>query len=327
MSPKRRFGGMTTMTMHFRTYSKIPKNQSEDTRSAGGTWVALEKLHGAHFVVAVQDREVRFGKRKEWLAADTPFFGWQLIADDIRAQALRLAQALGAREFVVYGELVGGAYPHPDVAPVPGLSAVQTGIWYAPGLHWVVFDVLLVDADNDEGVFLAHGEVEALSRQLNFLVPPLVRRGRRSELESVPVRAPTRFPSLLGLPHMDDNIAEGIVLKPDARLAPSERPIIKRKIAEFDDAKFDESSAWSPGRLSLAELLEWVERLVNPARMQSARSKVGEDRAAVLDEVVLDVAIDLELAFHEAWEAVGPEGQTRLLERARALAEKLSPRG
>jgi hypothetical protein len=106
-------------------------------------------------------------------------------------------------------------------------------------------------------------------------------------------------------------------------MAPSERPVMKRKISEFDDAKFDESAAWSPGRLTLAELLEWVDRLVNAARMQSARSKVGENRGAILDEILLDVAIDLELAFHEAWEVIGPDGQARLLEHARVCADAL----
>lgn len=309
--------------MRFRTYSKIPKTHGDDTRTAGGMWVALEKLHGAHFVVAVQDGEVRFGKRKEWLDADTPFFGWQLLADHLRNRVSKLAASSSASICVVYGELIGGAYPHPEVPVVPGLSAVQTGIWYAPDLFWVMFDVLIAESDDDEGMFLAHSEVEALAQAHGLLVPPLIRRGRRSELESVPVRAPTRFPALLGLPPIADNIAEGVILKPDMRLAPGDRPVIKRKISEFDDAKFDESAAWAPGRLSIEELRGWVERLVNPARMQSARSKVGEAREAIVDEVVLDVAIDLELAFREAWEACGPEGQTSLLEYARKRAEGL----
>lgn len=309
--------------MRFRTYAKIPKTHADDTRTAGGMWVALEKLHGAHFVIAVERGEVRFGKRKEWLDADTPFFGWQLLADDLRTRVLAMANAAGAPVFFAYGELLGGAYPHPDVCPVPGLSAVQTGIWYAPDLHWVMFDILTAESDEDEGLLWAHAEVEALAQRHGILVPPLVRRGRRSELESVPYRAPTRFPALLGLPTIADNIAEGIVLKPDMRLAPSARPVIKRKIPEFDDAKFDESAAWAPGRLSLDELLVWVERLVNPARIQSARSKVGEGHDAIVDELVLDVAVDLELAFREAWDACGSDGQTRLLEHARARAERL----
>jgi hypothetical protein len=72
-------------------------------------------------------------------------------------------------------------------------------------------------------------------------------------------------------------------------------------------------------------LRHWIERLVNPARIQSARSKVGAERSAIVDEVVLDVAVDLELAFTQAWSACGSEEQTRLLDHARACAEKITP--
>jgi Rnl2 family RNA ligase len=310
--------------MRFRTYAKIPKSLADDPRTAGGIWVALEKLHGAHFVVAVDGADVHFGKRKEWLDLDTPFFGWQLLADELRSRITNIARDVGARFFFAYGELLGGSYPHPDVGAIPGLSAIQTGIWYCPDIRWVVFDMLVADSEEDEGTFLAHGEVETLAAAHGLLVPPLIRRARRMELESVPVRALSRFPVGLGLPSITDNIAEGIILKPDLRMPPSERPVIKRKIPEFDDAKFDESAAWAPGRLSVNELLAWVERLVNPARIQSARSKVGTAREAIVEEVVLDVAVDLELAFSEAWEASGPEGQTHLLDRAKRLAEDLA---
>jgi hypothetical protein len=66
----------------------------------------------------------------------------------------------------------------------------------------------------------------------------------------------------------------------------------------------------------------WVDRMVQPARLASARSKVGTDPAAIMDEVALDVAIDLGLAFHEAWERLPPPGQERVLARARMLAEQ-----
>jgi len=165
--------------MRFRTYAKIPKSLAEDSRTAGGNWVAREKLHGAHFVVAIAGTEVHFGKRKEWLATDTPFFGWQLLADDLRSRISNVARDVGARVFFAYGELLGGAYPHPEVSAIPGLSAIQTGIWYAPDIRWVVFDLLAADSEEDEGTFLAHGEVEALALAHGLLVPPLIRRARR----------------------------------------------------------------------------------------------------------------------------------------------------
>lgn len=125
--------------MRFHAYPRIGANAG----SAGGPWVATEKVHGANFVVGVAGDDVRFGKRKAWLARDAAFFGWQLIAAELEERVRAVARAVGAVHVVCYGELFGGGYPHPDVAEVPGLAPVQTGIWYAPDLRWALFDLLV----------------------------------------------------------------------------------------------------------------------------------------------------------------------------------------
>src|SRR5204862_5759400 len=121
------------------------------------------------------------------------------------------------------------------------------------------------------------------------------------DMERVPVSAPTGVPALLGLPAIAGNLREGFVAKPDRRAPAGARPILKRKLPDFDDARFDEASAWDPGHLDEAALIAWARRLVNPARLASARSKVGEDPRAIADEIVLDVAIDLETVFAASW--------------------------
>src|SRR5262249_49164412 len=152
-------------------------------------------------------------------------------------------------------------------------------------------------SDDDEGELLAHHDVEALAQGAGVRTPPCLLRGTRAELERVDVRFPTRVPAWFGLPPIASNLAEGVVLKPDARLAGTERPVIKRKLPEFDDDRYREAETWSPGHLGEDELILWAERMVVPARLASARSKVGTDPAAIIDEVVLDVAIDLGLVF------------------------------
>ena len=62
---------------------------------------------------------------------------------------------------------------------------------------------------------------------------------------------------------------------------------------------------------------------MQPARLASARSKVGADPAAIVDEVALDVAIDLGLAFREAWDRLPAAAQERVLARARLAAERV----
>ena len=318
--------------MRFRPYAKMPASgESREQPSPGGAWVALEKLHGAQLVVAVRGDQVLFGKRKAWLTEQEPFFGWQLLRTQLAAGALRLAQGLGAKEesLYLYGELLGGHYPHPDVPAVPGMSPVQTGIWYAPDLRWCPFDILVARSDEDEGVLLAHHELEGLASQAGWVTPPVVRRGTRSEMGGVPTRMQTRLPSLWGLPPIEGNVAEGLVIKSDQRVAPGQRASFKRKIEEFNEGRFDESEAWDPQqRLSLEELMVWAERLVNPARIASAVSKYGRSELGpVLDEVVLDVHVDLELAFPRAYQSLDTEaGETlsaRIRERALPLLHEV----
>ncbi len=302
--------------MRFRTYPKI----GGTSVGLGGPWVATEKVHGANFVIGISEDVARFGKRKDWLAPDAAFFGWQLIAGELGDQLRAVARTIGAAHVVCYGELFGGAYPHPDVAAVPGLSAVQTGVWYAPDLRWTMFDVLVAVDDDDAGEFLAFTDVEALAGDAGVLVPPVIGRCRHGELDRLPIAGPTGVPALLGLPLIADNVREGFVGKPDRRMRADARPIVKRKLADFDDARFDAGDAWDPGHLDGAALATWATRLVNPARVASARSKVGTARAAIVDEIVLDVAVDLATVFPAAWRDLGESGEAALLAAVRVAA-------
>lgn len=121
------------MAQPLQLYPKIGAGSPEHTSKAG-VWVALEKIHGAQVVIGVTEDEIRFGKRKAWLQATDPFFGWQLLRSELEvaARALHRAMGLRAATLSIYGELFGGAYPHSEVAAVPGMAPVQTGIWRWP---------------------------------------------------------------------------------------------------------------------------------------------------------------------------------------------------
>ena len=290
--------------MHFAAFPKIPAT-TRGKGTPGGLWVALEKIHGAQLVVAVDGQGVRFGKRKSWLAEDENFFGWQLLRPVLEQSARAVYAALGA-PVTLYGELFGGAYPHPAVQRIPGLQAVQTGIWYTPDLRWALFDARVGEE------FLAWSELKEIAIRSELLTPPLIATGTCAALGQVSHRFPTRVPALFGLPELPDNLAEGVVMKPDAREKVAERSALKRKIPEFDEARFDESEPMDPSqRLSAQELAALARRFVNPARLASARSKVGEG-TGVLDEVVLDVMLDLSAAFSAAMATLGPEGEAEI---------------
>ena len=92
----------------------------------------------------------------------------------------------------------------------------------------------------------------------------------------------------------------------------------------MDEARFDESAAYQPGDIGAAALELWAARMVNPARIASVRSKVGTDARQIADEVVLDVMVDLESAFPEAWRALDDEALDRVAAIVRACHTRIS---
>lgn len=310
--------------MEHRAFPKIPTTLA-DGPGFGGRWVATEKIHGAQLLVACDGEQVAFGKRKAWLAAAEPFFGWQMLRNELEVALRSLVAALARPGLVyVYGELFGGGYPHPEVEALPGLTPVQTGIWYAPSLRFAAFDLLLVDPKQPaDALFIAHEQLEALAVEVGLSTVPVLARGTRRELVDLPVRYTSTVAEALGLPAIADNLAEGYVQKPDAELPARTRPLVKHKIAEFDDNRFDESEAFDHhAHLSVAELCRWAAVMINPVRVASARSKVGERPEAIIEEVVLDVWIDLEAIFGRRMLALSEDEdasiRAALLELARA---------
>ena len=209
---------------------------------------------------------------------------------------------------------------------MPGASPVQTGIWYCPEVRFSLFDVL-VERANDL-VFLAHDEVDSFAVENALASVPVLARGTRQVCEQVPSRFETRVPARLGLPPLAGNYAEGFVLKPNARATPSERFVVKKKIPEFDEVVFDESRPWNAdAMLDAAALHALASQLVNPARVASARSKIGDgEHVALSDEVALDVLVDLESAFPSAMRALSPAEEEALRIQVGALASAVLAR-
>lgn len=301
---------MTQDDLPHRPFPKIATNLDVPL---GGRWIATEKIHGAHFVVATDGTRVRFGKRKAWLHEDDAFFGWQMLRAELEPQVLALHEALKpAGPIYVYGELFGGGYPHPDVAPLPLLTPVQTGIAYAPDLRWAAFDVLEAREEGAD-TFVAQDVLEDAASMAGLMLVPVLARGSWQEVRRSPVAFESRVPATLGLPPLAANTAEGYVLKPEAGMPASQRPLVKVKIPEFDELRFGASQAFDPHALPPIEVLATLAvAMTTPLRLASARSKVGVEAVAIIEEAVLDVSIDLEAMLPDRMASLAPEAIARL---------------
>lgn len=311
------------MTAHlpFAPYPKVSDAPSEwrltldERRLIDRTeWIVTEKIHGAHFAFLSDGWRLECAKRKAVLDGDASFFAHERLVERHGEAVRALARQLRAERpevvsVTVHGELFGGGYPHPDVAPVVGVQPVQTGVWYTPDVAFEAFDVAVTDRDGAR-TFLDLDD--ALARVDAAGVPfTAVRfRGSLTAALAEPHRFQTTVPSGFGLPPLADNLAEGTVLKPTRPLIVHTRkglarPMVKRKIAEFvEDARYHGAQKWTPdparaGAVPAIDLLEFeADALLESNRFAAARSKHGpiaaDDRVgrmqlrALITEDVLD---------------------------------------
>lgn len=311
--------------MRFRQFLKLPETAPVD--APAGEWTAFEKVHGAQLVLGrTGGGEVRFGKRKVWLAEDEPFFGWQTLRQGLTEAVHELASRLSlghGHDLVVYAELHGGGYPHPDVPESAAFSPVQTGVWYGPDLRVAAFAILVAPSDAGDGELLAPSEMCRLVEGCPGLSPaPVVaRREPHRRVAELPASRPPSTPGKEGLPPIEGNVAEGLVLWPDRPSSLAGLRAWKRKIPQMREEGFDLARPFDPHRhVPLAELRELASRMVGRVRLDSARSKTGDDRDLVLDEVVLDVLADLEAALPAAMGRLTPAELDLITARIRAAA-------
>jgi hypothetical protein len=105
----------------------------------------------------------------------------------------------------LYGELFGGAYPHLDVPPVPGVQAVQTGVYYSPRIEFCAFDLAREDAQGerhylDSDVLLKLCEAEGV-----LVAKPLLIGSYEQALE-FPTGFESHVPGWFGLPPLRGSV-------------------------------------------------------------------------------------------------------------------------
>lgn len=338
----------------FTSYEKIAESPEQLFRDEAvsrllekAQWVVMEKIHGANFCFITDGREVRCASRKQVLGPQDDFFGYQAVSARLRQKILDLyalvvppapAGSPGVQTFrvLVYGELFGGSYPHPDVPPDLTVQPIQTGIFYAPSIEFCAFDIAIEERSSQPRVYLDYDAAMKLFEQAGlFYARPLL-IGSFQEALNYPLGFSSTIPRRLGLPPLPtENKAEGVVIKPlKTILLPGgkglTRPLLKRKIAEFaEDQRYHQAEKWAPPRLtteqSALDLLTWEAfNLVTANRLQSAVSKSGaltpgdgKRAQQVFRLMVEDVLEQLEEQHAAALAELSPAERAQLTERIR----------
>ncbi|WP_143307509.1 RNA ligase family protein [Chitinophaga vietnamensis] len=276
-------------------YEKMPKNlkgldlsEKDQQQLNKLKWVVTEKIHGANFSFVYEDRQLRYAKRKDYLKWNDDFFGFQTVAVKMEEQMTslfeQLKQDIPAQRYIVYGELFGGKYPHPEVAADEQVQAIQTGVYYSPVIQFCAFDIAVETAEGIKN-YLDYDHAIKYFERFGIFYAKVLFSGKLNEVLNFNTRIDSGIPSQLHLPALTPNLIEGVVVKPLSHSSIpglASRPVIKLKNPEFDEEKkFHEAEKWSfvPDLRSRSEelsfLVEEMAHYITKNRMNSALSKIG----------------------------------------------------
>eukprot|EP00743_Colponemidia_sp_Colp-15_P005757 GILK01006188.1.p1 GENE.GILK01006188.1~~GILK01006188.1.p1 ORF type:complete len:392 (+),score=64.89 GILK01006188.1:60-1235(+) len=278
-----------TLDIKFKRYGRI-ENVTKSAvvqQSRSMEWIMTEKVHGANFSFITDGQEVQCASRSNLLTPFSKFFNFQVVLQNHRQRVLDCFAAVQSvipetKIITIFGEIFGGKYPHPEVpaCKVEGVKVVQHGVYYAPHNDFYAFDLNV-----NYSRFLPFDEATRIFKACGFLHAQPLARGSLQSLSQFDVETfETTIPSLLGLPAIAKNLAEGVVLRP----ATCRSGIVKLKRAAFCErmkhpidglAKKDRQSKHNEDVQVPAELDHLISiamEYVNTNRLRSVLSKIGQ---------------------------------------------------
>ena len=266
-------------------------------------WCCCVKLDGSNFQIFVDDKgEVHYGSRNQELGRYDNFNGWQnMVARDHLDEKARLVKQLWlesqkayVRDLVmvgtnvypvtvcIFGEMIGGVYRHAEVEPVKGAVKMQGRVNYCPDNRWVPFDIFIWIHTEPEGIgyYLSPDDVAFFCAQAGLYSQEIVFRGTFDEA----IAYPNDFQDdtghvMFGLPKLEENIVEGVVIKPgrELRFANGDRVIVKNKNRIFLERGHKTNRVKNPPE-PMNELEEsWfatMSEFVTESRLHSVLSKM-----------------------------------------------------
>lgn len=217
-------------------------------------YVCEVKIDGSNFQLSI-DFEDKFqqGSRSQLLDPRADFQGASLRAlrnqnieaklrnlkDIIRHEFASKYEMVSANNFTltVYGELCGGMYRHSDVESVKGAKKIQGRVSYHPDNVWIPFDIVLRTAENETIHRFGPYEAKKLLESVDLPYTIILFEGTFDECLAYqndfmdPIGE-----QLFNLPKIENNITEGVVIKPVIpTYIGNERVIIKNKNEKFKE--------------------------------------------------------------------------------------------
>ena len=309
----------------FRKYNSIENTYREEFLAriqSHGFWndeyVVQEKVHGANLSYWTTDgRTFHAAKRTTNLDIDERFYNFQTVLVRLQPKFENIWEQLKIghpklTQLTIFGELMGGSYPHPDVERTPKATKIQKGIFYSPDNHFFAFDILLNRTD-----FLSVTEANSHFEREGLLHAKTIFKGSLAACLKHDNDFNSTVPADLGLPEITPNIIEGVVIRPiQSRFFNNgTRVILKNKNEKWSERiKLDK--AIRPEEIfseKVIQLQEAVKAYITENRLDNVLSKLGEvttkDFGKVLGLFNKDILEDFQKDYHKVLDTLEKKEQ------------------
>ena len=259
-----------------------------------------EKIHGCNFQICYDGENFKYGKRTAFLENDEKFNNFQnviLNMEDLLSSIKSLYNFYG-KTIIVYGELFGGYYPgFKDKNSI----RIQKGVNYHYENKFLFYDIKVGD------IYLSVGEIfnliedEEPTLDKYYLRPYSVIKCTIPELLKLDNKFNSTIPQMYGLPELESNICEGIVIKTDDELNKFGRRIIfKYKNEIFAEKKQERNKKPKENINDNSDLKDEIKSYINDNRFNAVLSKDSwnKDKIGIFfkefkEDIINDLPLDL----------------------------------
>ena len=278
--------------MEFKKYNSIENSYQDDyinsiiEQGFGELeYVVQEKVHGANISFITDGKTIISAKRTELISENEQFFNSKLVQKNYSSKILQIfketSDKFNAKSITIFGELVGGGYPHPDIPKDENAKLVQRGIYYCPTNEFFAFDILI---DNEK--YLDVKTTSELFEKFHFFYAKTIFKGVLRDCLNFSNTFKSSIPNDFGLPEIEANICEGVVIRPNqpSFLRSGSRVLIKNKNEKWaENNNFIDKSILSKLLHEGEELsdeanilCEEIYKLITTNRLANLISKIGE---------------------------------------------------
>ncbi|MCL2131639.1 MAG: RNA ligase, Rnl2 family [Lentimicrobiaceae bacterium] len=249
-------------------------------------FVVQEKIHGCNVCFICDGETVAFGKRTGFVEADEVFYDYETLLARYKPKITALFSMVKTEypdieAITVFGEMFGGIYPHPDVENDRKIMKIQKGVYYCPQHEFYAFDLYVKTQEN--GRYLGVDEANSFFEKGDFFYAKTLFRGTLEQCLHYPNDSLSLIFEWFGLPPIEDNVCEGVVIRPveTSYLSNGSRILLKSKNARFAEKKSRkkrDAKPFVPPSYSenLAELIDIAELYVTENRLNNVMSKIGQ---------------------------------------------------